>query len=268
MAILPRIGPAMGASSMGEPWLTSSPSFLDLGLPQSSPALADSGGGGPVIRSIARPESTRYNWTGLVRDSAFFLAYEHAFRFGMQPNTRAELKGPFFKDWFQSVSHLRGWRDGDNFMTNYIGHPMQGGVCSFIYLQNDPRARRLVFGSGRDYWKSRFKAMLFSTIYSVQFEIGPIGESSLGNVGLKAKPESVHPQAWVDLVITPTVGMVWLLGEEALDRYFIARFEERLKFRIPRMILRGLLNPSRSYANMVRFKQPWYRDSRHGDATW
>jgi hypothetical protein len=54
------------------------------------------------------------------------------------------------------------WGDGDDFLVNYIGHPLQGAVSGNIFIQNDPHGRSERFGKSGAYWKSRFRAMLFA----------------------------------------------------------------------------------------------------------
>jgi hypothetical protein len=117
----------------------------------------------------------------------FFLGIQHSFRIATERSSRANLKGPFFPDYFTSASALHGWKDGDPYIVNYVGHPMMGAVKGFIYVQNDPRGKGQVFGASPGYWKSRLRALAFSAAYSVQFELGPISESSVGNVGLDGK---------------------------------------------------------------------------------
>jgi hypothetical protein len=56
------------------------------------------------------------------------------------------MKGPFWKDYFNSVGNLRGWGDGDEFLVNYIGHQMEGAVAGFIQIQNDPKGKRQEVG--------------------------------------------------------------------------------------------------------------------------
>ncbi|MFN7931605.1 MAG: hypothetical protein U0Y68_27475, partial [Blastocatellia bacterium] len=176
--------------------------------------------------------------------------------------TRDELRGPFFKDWFQSVRNTRGWRDGDPFLVNYIGHPMQGAVTGYMFVHNDPKYIREEMAWKKSYFKSRLRAMLFSTVYSTQFELGPLSEASLGNVGLHPSHTSPHPSAFVDLVITPTLGTMWMMGEDALDRFLVKRIENRVENRVVRLLLRGFLSPSHSFANVLRGKYPWHRDGR------
>jgi hypothetical protein len=208
------------------------------------------------------PDSLKFQWKSALAQSMTFLWIEHTFRFMTEAGTRAELRGPFFKDWFTSVRRTRGWRDGDPFIVNYIGHPMQGSVTNYIYVHNDPRSRVLEAGFSKAYFKSRLKAMLFSTIYSTQFELGPLSEASLGNVGIRPSRTSRHPSAFVDLVVMPTLGTVWTMGEDALDKWVVKRLENRVENRFVRLMVRGFLAPSRSFANVLRGRYPWHRDGR------
>ncbi len=228
-------------------------------------------GQGPHVNTAVAPtapanvqsaDDVRFQWKPALAQAMKFLWIEHAFRFMTEPGTRAELRGPFFKDWYNSARRTRGWRDGDPFIVNYVGHPMQGSVTNYIYIQNDPRSRQLEAGFSKAYFKSRLKAMLFSTIYSTQFELGPLSESSLGNVGMKPSRLSQHPSAFVDLVVTPTLGTAWMMGEDALDRAVVKRMENHVENRFVRLMVRGFLNPSRSFANVLRGRWPWYRDGR------
>ena len=72
-----------------------------------------------------------------------------------------------------------------------------------------------------DYWKSRIRAGAFAWAYSEQIEIGPISEATIGNV------QSAYPQqGFADHVVTPAIGLGWMIAEDALDRYLV-RFVER-----------------------------------------
>jgi hypothetical protein len=202
----------------------------------------------------------RFNWEKAFTQSMLFLGIMHGFRLLEQPDTRARLRGPFFKEWFRTVGDLRGWSDGDGYLINYVGHPFQGAINGRIQIQNDPQGSILEFGSNKDYLISRFKAFGFSAILSTQFELGPISEASIGN----AEPSqySRHPTSYVDLVITPVLGTAWLVTEDAIDRYLITRIENRFNSRLLVQFARTFLNPSRSFANLLRFKRPWYRETR------
>jgi hypothetical protein len=211
----------------------------------------------PMVKPIQKPGM---NWKGLFNQSMTFLAIEQGYRLGTQPGTREALKGPFFDDWFESVKSTHGWGDGDDFLTNYIGHPMEGGVVGNIYVQNDPNGRNQTFSWNSRYWNSRLKAMAYTALYSTQFELGPISEASIGNVGHHDLSES----GAVDLVVTPLAGLGWQVGEDALDKYLVMKIETWTENRVCQILARGFLNPTRSMANMIRLNVPWNRDTRPG----
>jgi len=194
-----------------------------------------------------------FRWRPALGQTLLFLAVQHGYAL-TQPKTREALKGKFFRDYVESVKSLHGWEDGGRFFTNYIAHPMQGSFLGFIQIQNDPKGIKQRFGSSGDYWRSRMKAMAWSAAWSTQFEIGPISQASIGNVGLKGK------QTYIDIVITPTVGTAMLVTEDALDRFVIERIERATNNFYLTIFSRMLLNPTRSVANVIRFKTPWHRD--------
>jgi len=194
-----------------------------------------------------------FQWKPATGQALLFLAVQHGYAF-TQPKTRRDLSGPFFRDYFRSVGSLGKWSDGGRFFTNYVAHPMQGSLLGFVYVQNDPRAARARFGRDAAYWRSRLKAVAWSAAWSTQFEIGPVSQASIGNVGLHGK------QTWIDLVVTPAGGAVWLVAEDALDRFVVRRVESRTDNLLLRIAARMLLNPTRSSANLLRFRKPWYRE--------
>jgi hypothetical protein len=210
-------------------------------------------GGKPAPQSANGNHGTGFGWRRAVSQQLLFLGIQHGYAF-TQPKTRRELKGPFIRDYFRSVARLDKWDDGGRFFTNYIAHPLQGSFNGFIQIQNDPRGSKQQFGRSKAYWRSRMKAMLWSAAWSTQFEIGPLSQASIGNVGLKGK------QTWVDIVITPTAGTVLLIGEDALERYVVRWIERRTGNFYAKIAGRMLLNPTRTCANLIRFKKPWYRD--------
>jgi len=222
--------------------------------PSSLPILPKSGASGP---------SEGVDWTGLVRASGRFLAVEHTFRLLTEPGTREGLKGSFIHNYARAVGGLHGWADGDEFYVNYVGHPMQGSVAGFLWAGNDVRYRREEFGKNPAYWKGRLRAAAFAWVYSTQFEIGTFSEASIG--AIQATPPQ---QGFVDHVITPTLGMGWMVAEDALDLYLIKRIEAATSNRYIRMLARGGMNPSRSFANILRGAAPWHRDTRDGITTY
>lgn len=218
----------------------------------------------PVISP--QPRSEKFHWRPALVQSARFLAVQHAFRLSTEPSTRQELGGKFFSDYFDSVLGFGGWRDGDPFMVNYIGHSMQGSVTGYIQVRNDPKGQYLELENSKAYWHSRLKATAWSGVYSLQFEFGPFSEASLGNVG-KMPPQAYEhdinsKMATVDLVITPVAGLGWMLAEDALDKYLVKRIERKTDNRVLRALARSVLNPSRSFANAMASRLPWHRDTR------
>ena len=206
----------------------------------------------------ASGESPGINWGGVFWQSFDFLLIEHGFRYLTEEGTRFTHQ-PFFQGYVRSLNNLHGWSDGDPFYVNYVGHPMQGAVTGFIFVQNDSRYRDATFGKNRRYWKSRLRAAAFSWAYSEQFEIGPLSEASLGHV------QSSYPQqGFVDQVVTPAIGLGWMLAEDSVDQYFIKRIEARFRNPYVRLLVRSGLNPSRSMANVLAGNLPWHRQDRGG----
>jgi len=190
-----------------------------------------------------------------VRQSLFMLTVQHSARM-FQQKTRRELGGPFWRDYINSVRGLRGWDDGDSFLVNYVGHPMQGAVSGYIQIQNDGTGRTYVFGRDARYWRSRLQAFAWAAGYSTQFELGPYSEASVGNVGLNR-----GTMGWVDLVVTPTGGLGLIVLEDAIDAKLVSRWE-RGGGPVRARVLRTLLAPNRSLANLLRMTAPWHRDVR------
>ena len=212
-------------------------------------------------RQTSQVEKEKFHWKYALIESGFFLGFQHGFRM-MQEKTRRELGGPFFRDWGQSVRNLRGWKDSDNLFTNYIAHPGQGAITGRIFINNSDRAKKQEFGKSKKYWESRLKAMAWSAIWSTQFELGPISEASIGNVGLHQK-NGHSTMAYVDLVMTPVAGTGLVIAEDAIDKYFLRNWLEKKtdnKFVIN--MSRSLINPTTSIANLLRLKMPWYRRKR------
>ena len=199
------------------------------------------------------------DWAGLLRASGRFLAIEHTFRLLTEPGTRSGLEGSFFGNYARAVGNLHGWADGDEFYVNYVGHPMQGSVAGFLFVGNDRAYRRAEFGRNRLYWRSRLRAAAFMWAYSEQFEIGLFSEASIGAI-----QASFPQQGFVDHVVTPAIGLGWMITEDTVDRYLIERIEGASANRFLRLAARSALNPSRTFANVLQGNVPWHRDTRAG----
>lgn len=216
----------------------------------------------PGWRTATLADDEPPEWRNAIADSIRLLAIQHALRM-TQAKTRAELGGPFFKDYQRSVRIPSSWSDGDGWVVNYVGHPVQGAASGFIWVANDPRSRRGHFGFNREYWTTRWRALAWSAGYSLQFELGPLSEASIGNVGLNPRTTG-----WTDHVITPIGGTALMVAEDAVDRFLVQWVERRTRQPVVRAVSRMLLNPSRSVANVAQGASPWHRDGRTVSRTY
>ena len=196
------------------------------------------------------------HWRKAFLESGLFIALMNAKRAALEPSTQAGLKGPFFKDYWRSIKGSLKWKwgDGDDFFINYVRHPAEGATFGFTMRQNDPNSTDPAScGFSKKYFKQTFKTVIFSAIESTLFEIGPVSEASIGNVGY------FKESGLVDFFVTPTVGVVFVIGQDLLDNYVVKKLERKIHNKILSATIRAVLNPSRSLANAVAFKKPWYR---------
>jgi hypothetical protein len=201
-------------------------------------------------------ERTRTDVFAVVGDSMKLLLIEHAFRITFQPKTREALAGNFWEDYRKSVRVPPQWPDTDDWWVNYIGHPIHGAAAGYIWLDHEPGAPA-EFNLTRKYWASRGRATAWSAAYSLQFEIGPLSEASIGNVGMNPKTTG-----WVDHVITPLGAFGLMVAEDAVDRYFVKWIEERVQNGTMRGVFRVALNPGRALSNSATGRMPWHREDR------
>src|SRR6266403_1341397 len=209
-------------------------------LNTSSPLTSASGAPTTLLLSPIKPvqiiteEQRGVDWGHLVRQSLFFMSVENAFRCATEAGTRDGISNPFFPSYLNSVGNLHGWNDGDPFLVNYVGHPMQGAVSGYLWTQNDRGYRDIQFGSNRRYWKGKLRGAAYSYLYSVLFEIGPISEASIGNI------QNLYPaQGFVDHVVTPVIGLGWSITEDALDQYIVRYLERRTSNNWARLLVRS-----------------------------
>jgi hypothetical protein len=252
-----------------------------------------------VPASAREPQSTserqsNIHWDSLIGEEFLYIAVKTGDR-AFQAKTRNNFGGPFFSDWEYIVQHINvnRWSDGGKWFTNNVGHPMDGSIYAFIYRRNDDGVRDLRFDlHDREYRKGILKAFLVSSLASVESEIGPLSEATIGHVGLKAGwylrgsngalqgpvPQDVIGLAtltkspyWVrggngtgltDFIMTPFGGVAVMLGEDAMDKYVIEKLEEHIHNRYWVATIRCFLNPTRSAGNLFSFAAPWHRDSR------
>lgn len=241
----------------------------------------------PPVSAVSPPLSgERFHWKGLILQSLAFDMLSNATRVmtADQGDRHLLLNKPFWSDYWASLGqfNMRRWNDGDGLDVNYVGHPMEGAIAGYLEIQNDPHGRSQRISRDPAYWHSRFRAFLWALAYSTQWEIGPLGETAIFNQGGFTYPincakragqsgipcTSPHAQytnntGWVDFIITPTVGTLWVLGEDTIDHYITDPVVERHPHTFGYKVLRSSLNPTRSLANMLRGRYPWYRDYEH-----
>jgi hypothetical protein len=238
---------------------------------EAAPAVA------PTRPAPVLPEKKHsgIHWDSLIREWCLNLVLEQSVRIVKEPKTRDALSGPFFRDWFSTVSAYQfgRWDDDDKFITSNLGHPTQGAIVANIFWQNDDNVRFADqdFHSAA-YRKALWQTFLFVTFDAVQWKLGPLSEASIGNVGLPAHwyerdckqlNISCEPRTGLnDLVLNEFGGTAMLIGFQWVDKHVQKRIEGRFPSRAVIDTTRIIMNPPQSVANLIRFKRPWYRDNR------
>ncbi|MBV9623450.1 MAG: hypothetical protein JOZ14_05675 [Acidobacteria bacterium] len=236
---------------------------------------------GNAFVPVSRPGGQGFHWRRALTESFAFLAIEQAYVVHEDYRWVTIENGvPFnhyWRDYKQSLSTWihSGWDDGDPFLYSYVGHPIQGALTGYIEIQNDPQGEKLEFSRTRAYWWSRTKALLWDSAYSTQWNIGPLSELTVEKYGAHVRSPWNRDGTWpctrrpcftgvgqVDLVITPTAGLGWMLTEDFLDRNIARRLEGATRNRFLIDFVRCALNPIRGGANILHAKAPWYRASR------
>jgi hypothetical protein len=232
----------------------------------------------PAVILVAHrpvPESGKFDLKAAFWQSFSENLFYHAWRVSTDPVMRWNLAHkPFFHDWFASYKgyNMQRWGDGDSFVVNDVGHPMEGAVFARTFLQNSPRSQ-VAIGKDSRYWTSRLKATAWAAAWSAQLEIGPISETSFGNQGgftyvpgcgsnlsclnnPKYHKPPTNNTGWTDFVMTPLIGTAWIMGEDTIDKYIVARVAVNHRI-LGGRVLRAALEPSRSFAAIFAGKFPW-----------
>jgi hypothetical protein len=179
--------------------------------------------------------------------------YEHVMRIATQDFTRQQLEGKFWPEYFDSVHVPEHWGDKDGWQVNYIGHAISGGAFTRIWMdQREPRNP-----TKSQYLKSIGKAFIYTALFSIQYEMGPMSEASIGNVGLNRED-----LGWNDYIWTPIGGVLWTMGEDAIDKYALSWIDKHVPFVMAKAAARMIANPSRMLANIGQNRSPWSRADR------
>ena len=212
-------------------------------------------------------KACRVSWVRVVGSSMLFLSMQHSGNLAMDEDAQQHfLNADFWHDYeltLHRYSYNR-WNDGDPFGVDYVGHPIMGAITNSIYEQNDPKQRALLFENTQRYWMGRLRATAYSALYSAQWKVGPVSESSMGNIGIKTyySPKlgrNTNETGMVDFFVTPVGGLLWNVGEDYVDKIWFRRIAHNV--RNPFVLLAAsVMTPARSGANILRFRAPWYRD--------
>jgi len=233
---------------------------------------------------LTTPSSEKIKWKPMLVQSLEFTVFQHAWRAAWDPGLRYLIAHkPFWHDYGVSLTdyNMQNWSDGDDFLVNDVGHPMEGAVYGRLFLQNDPKSF-VQIGRHNGYWTSRLWTLPWMFFWSTQFEVGPLSETSIGNQGgfyysigcgtssacLTTPPYSegvnrhtglggiTNNTGWTDFIITPTVGLGWILAEDTIDRYIVTPIAREHRI-LGGRVLRSALEPTRSMAALFAGKFPW-----------
>jgi hypothetical protein len=196
-------------------------------------------------------------WRPAILQALGFTIGQNAYRYATEEKTRKAITLETWHRYWLAVTGLHTWSDGGKTWTVYVAHPAQGAVFVDIWTEHDPHGVLVPFGSSHAYWISRWKALWWNAAWELQWKFGPFSEASIGNVGLIPGKLGANT-----IVSTVTIGTGLSIGEDMMDRYVIAKLEKKTQNRAGRALLRTWLNPDRSFANLLRWKHPWYRDTR------
>lgn len=208
-----------------------------------------------------------FRWLPALGEQGEYLAIETSWNLVQNSWVRYwTFHGDFWHNYYVTLQNFRfsRWSDDNPIYDDYVGHPMMGSITMDIFIQNYPRGKSLEFGDGKEYWHSRLWALLWSSIYSAQWKLGPISESSIGNQGINYYYDNhkwTNGTGTVGLVVTPIGGWVWNIAEDEIDQHIIRRIETKSSNRLYLFAIQ-FLNPTRGFSNLLRFKAPWYRDNR------
>ncbi len=246
------------------------------GLPSMNFATTLTEGNPDGHRSESEKEG--FHWGRALKESATFLLVEQAwvvhtdFRWVVSEN--GIPFNHYWRDYKQSLGTWwnAGWSAGEDPMYNYVGHPIQGAITSYIQIHNDPKSRNLEFGKTRAYWGSRLKATIWNTVYSTQWSIGPLSEMTVEKYGSEDRqpwnangtfPCDTKTCYWgvgkVNLVMTPVGGLGWVIAEDWMDKNIVRRVEHRTNNRLLIHTVRCTFNPIRGAANILHGNKPWFR---------
>jgi hypothetical protein len=214
-----------------------------------------------------RARECRMHWKPMLLETVLYNAFENAGNLYTGYWYRHEtMHGHWWQRYIASAAQWRWdrWSDDNPALDDYVAHPMMGAITNSIWIQNDPQGMTVEFGNNREYWHSRMRALAWSTFYSFEWKLGPLGEASIGHNGdhyFYDHGVLTNETGWVELVTTPVGGLGWTIAEDYLDKHVVSRMEEKVHNPVL-LTMVNFLTPAKGFANILRFRPPWYRDSR------
>jgi hypothetical protein len=211
----------------------------------------------------------RVHWHQLILSSAVFNAFQNGGNLYTGYWYRWETShGKWWDRYVNSVEgwHWNSWADQNPVLDDYVGHPMMGAITNDLWIQDDPKSMTVTQSNTWPYWRRMLRAGAFSTFYSFEWKMGPLGEAGIGHNG----DHIIHSQTganpttetgWVELVTTPVGGALWTMAEDALDKHVVAPAEGQGRNPFGMLVL-SFLEPAHATANIFRWRPPWYRDDR------
>ena len=211
-------------------------------------------------------------WRSLILQELLLVGVQHGFRVATEPKTRRELGGAVFSDWAKIIGNTQWsrWSDGDKWFTSNVAHPANGAVAAWIYRHNDTKARYLE----QDFHNPAYRNMLLksvavATVAAVLWKIGPLSEATIGHVGLYPTVDKWglpirdgNRTGLNDYVLNGAVGIPLMVGEDWLDKHVAHRLEGQIHSRARINAIRIVTSPTRSFANLMAFHRPWFRENR------
>lgn len=151
-------------------------------------------------------------------DTGFGFGFTWAMRFIYVRNKNERIFDTSFSEWIDNISQPPVIRDGDDFVTNYVNHPLYGAL-SYLYYRS----------RGHSVGASALGSLIQSTFFEYFVE------------GLVETP------SLIDLIATPTIGTALGVGLENLSTWLIERENKAVRG------LAYIINPTRLFVRDRKF---------------
>jgi hypothetical protein len=179
--------------------------------------------------SNANSKAETFQWMKALLKSELSIGIQQLWRLHIQAYTRdATFRGPYLKEvWHAEKDSFKGgWDDGDGYWINYVQHPFSGGIYAQVWCDAMPKCVHQDFGKSTKYLiNGILKPLPWSALMSLNFENGPISESTLGKVALKKGVDGRY--GMVDYFATPLGGITLKAATDVYHTYVRKPFDLR-----------------------------------------